>query len=242
MNTQDPSTPLASNETAQDQSPSPAPTAAPTLAPTAETNSAPVAEATPAPTAQATPTPVAAPNPAPTATIITLPTAVAAAAQNPQPNYAAVANVSSSTPSDNPTKMTFSIPIEITVSIPLQPNSTMAQPTNDTPAPATPTENQNAERTVIGFQSAAGRSGANDNPDEFSEFRDRKKDAEKAPSNPADQPGHVEQNQDPAAVRAAQNADSEEQRTAWAKDDPRYAGGGTHNTREEPAGNPATEE
>lgn len=81
----------------------------------------------------------------------------------------------------------------------------------------------------------AGRSGANDNPDEFSEFHDREKDAQKAPNNPADQPGHVEQNQDPGAVRATHNADSEEQREAWAKDDPRYAGGGTHNTREESA-------
>ena len=89
---------------------------------------------------------------------------------------------------------------------------------------------------------APGRSGANDNPDEFSEFDDREKDAKKAPDNPEDQPGHVEQNQDPAAVRAARDKDDETQREAWAKDDPRYAGGGTHNTREEPAGNPATDE
>ena len=87
-----------------------------------------------------------------------------------------------------------------------------------------------------------GRSGANDNPDEFSEFKDKEKEAQKAPDNPEDQPGHIEQNQDPAAVRAARNADTDEQRDAWAKDDPRYAGGGTHNTREEPAGNPATDE
>ena len=86
-----------------------------------------------------------------------------------------------------------------------------------------------------------GRSGANDNPDEFSEFRDRK-EAEKAPDNPEDQAGHVEQNQDPEAVRAARHADSDVQRKAWAQDDPRYAGGGTHNTRDEPAGNPATDE
>ena len=84
-----------------------------------------------------------------------------------------------------------------------------------------------------------GRSGANDNPDEFSEFRDREKDAQKAPDNPEDQPGYVEQNQDPAAVRATQHADADEQRAAWSKDDPRYSGGGTHNTREEPADNPA---
>ena len=81
----------------------------------------------------------------------------------------------------------------------------------------------------------AGRDGSNDNPDEFSEFRDRGKDAQKAPANPTDQPGHVEQNQDPAAVRATQNENNDEQRAAWAKDDPRYAGGGTHNTRSESA-------
>ena len=81
----------------------------------------------------------------------------------------------------------------------------------------------------------AGRDGSNDNPDEFSEFRDREKDAQEAPANPADQPGHVEQNQDPAAVRATQNDDNDEQRAAWAKDDPRYASGGTHNTRSESA-------
>ena len=82
---------------------------------------------------------------------------------------------------------------------------------------------------------APGRSGANDNPDEFAEFDDREQEAQNAPDNPEDQPGHVEQNQDPAAVRAAQGKDDETQRTAWAADDPRYAGGGTHNTREEPA-------
>lgn len=81
----------------------------------------------------------------------------------------------------------------------------------------------------------AGRDGSNDNPDEFSEFRDREKDARKAPANPADQPGHIEQNQNPAAVRATHDESYEEQNAAWALDDPRYAGGGTHNTREESA-------
>ena len=84
---------------------------------------------------------------------------------------------------------------------------------------------------------APGRSGANDNPDEFSEFSDREKDAQKAPDNPEDQPGHVTQNQNPELVRKvqAEGGDTEELRKAWAEDDPRYAGGGTHNTREEPA-------
>ena len=81
----------------------------------------------------------------------------------------------------------------------------------------------------------AGRDGSNDNPDEFSELHGREQDAQNAPSRPADQPGHVEQNQDPAAVRATRDEDNDEQRNAWAQDDPRYAGGGTHNTRQESA-------
>ena len=81
----------------------------------------------------------------------------------------------------------------------------------------------------------ASRDGSNDNPDEFSEFRDREQKARNAPDNPADQPGHVEQNQDPAAVAAARNEDNAEQRAAWAKDDPRWGGGGSHNTRDESA-------
>jgi hypothetical protein len=82
-----------------------------------------------------------------------------------------------------------------------------------------------------------GRSGANDNPDEFSEFKDREKDAQRAPDNIEDQPGHIMQNQATELVREveASGADNEELRTAWTIDDPRYAGGGTHNTREESA-------
>ena len=97
--------------------------------------------------------------------------------------------------------------------------------------------NPEAATSSDGPALAGGRSGANDNPDEFSEFGDRDKDAQKAPSNPEDQPGHIRQNQDPATVHEAQasGANNEELRQAWAKDDPRYAGGGTHNTREESA-------
>lgn len=69
-----------------------------------------------------------------------------------------------------------------------------------------------------------GRDGSNDNPDEFSELRDPE-DAKQAPADPKDQRGHVEQNQDPAGVRAAQGAETDEQRAAWSDDDPRYAGG-----------------
>ena len=76
----------------------------------------------------------------------------------------------------------------------------------------------------------AANSGHNDNPDEFSEFREPG-DGEVDPAqvDPRLQKGHVEQNQDPAVVRASRGADEETQRAAWAEDDPRYAGGGTNN-------------
>jgi hypothetical protein len=88
---------------------------------------------------------------------------------------------------------------------------------------------------VLPTAQQAGRDGSNDNPDEFSELSSRESDARDAPANPADQPGHVEQNQNPAAVRATQDEDYDEAKAAWAKDDPRYAGGGSHNTRNESA-------
>ena len=108
-------------------------------------------------------------------------------------------------------------------------------PDSDNKAAATPNYGEFGHAAREGDTAAPGRSGANDNPDEFSEFSDREKEANKAPDNPEDQPGHIEQNQNPAAVREAQGKDNEDQRAAWAADDPRYAGGGTHNTREEPA-------
>ncbi|TPG71901.1 hypothetical protein [Hymenobacter nivis] len=75
-----------------------------------------------------------------------------------------------------------------------------------------------------------GRSGSNDNPDEFSEFRNEE-EAKAHPDKLEDQPGHVMQNQDTAGVAEAQaeGADTDELRAAWSKDDPRYAGGGSHN-------------
>jgi hypothetical protein len=94
-----------------------------------------------------------------------------------------------------------------------------------------------AVATASGHGGGNGRSGANDNPDEFSEFDDREKKAKEAPNDPEDQPGHIMQNQAPELVREveAEGADNDELRKAWAIDDPRYAGGGTHNTREEDA-------
>lgn len=73
--------------------------------------------------------------------------------------------------------------------------------------------------------------GSNDNPDEFSEFRKNKASTPDDTStnsqsaNLESQRGHVDQNQDPQAVRKVQNADADEQRSGWADDDERYAGG-----------------
>ena len=106
------------------------------------------------------------------------------------------------------------------------------------------TPDPNAPANKPPEQPNSTNTGHNDNPDEFSFFKEDADEAKPASgtenyaleareADPADQPGHVEQNQDPAAVRTAQlhDADNEVTREAWAKDDPRYAGGGTHNTR-----------
>lgn len=81
------------------------------------------------------------------------------------------------------------------------------------------------------------RSGSNDNPDEFSEIRDpqdsvpRDGKTDSGDPNPHHQTGHVKQNRDPQAVRAAQGNDGshrqeeEDTREAWEQDDQRYAGG-----------------
>ncbi|WP_210513959.1 hypothetical protein [Hymenobacter terricola] len=73
---------------------------------------------------------------------------------------------------------------------------------------------------------AIANDGSNDNPDEFSEARN----AQKAP---AEQPSQVEQNQDTAAIRAAQGGTEAEERAAYAKDDPRYAGGDIYDLKNE---------
>lgn len=88
-----------------------------------------------------------------------------------------------------------------------------------------------AHPTNSGGPAPVANDGSNDNPDEFSEFRkssapateDYSTEAEQA--NPAQQPGHVEQNQAPAEVAATQNADQSTAERSWADDDPRYAGG-----------------
>jgi hypothetical protein len=79
--------------------------------------------------------------------------------------------------------------------------------------------------------STSRNDGSNDNPDEFSEFNKPDQHVAAQPNGEPEttstgpQRGHVTQNQDPAAVRDAQHADTDEQRAAWSDDDPRYAGG-----------------
>lgn len=99
-------------------------------------------------------------------------------------------------------------------------------------------------------QSPAPRDGSNDNPDEFSEFREKNDNVirpehdiagayvtDSPNPNNVQQRGHVEQNRDPEAVRyaqgdtAGQNQKEEDNtRQAWAQDDERYAGGHTRNS------------
>jgi hypothetical protein len=125
-----------------------------------------------------------------------------------------------------------------------QARAASAQPNSSDPAcgPVSPGYGEfgaAADDTAQGLNAAAtptnsaprANDGSNDNPDEFSEFRKPNKTGtedyspEAAQVNPAQQPGHVEQNQNPAAVRAAHNKDEDVQRTAWADDDPRYGSG-----------------
>jgi hypothetical protein len=123
-----------------------------------------------------------------------------------------------------------------------QARAAQAQPNSNDPAcgPVSPgygefgsTVDASASGTAATPSNNAPRAndGSNDNPDEFSEFRKPNKTGtedyspEAARVNPEQQPGHVQQNQDPAAIRAARGKDEDVQRTAWADDDPRYGSG-----------------
>lgn len=98
------------------------------------------------------------------------------------------------------------------------------------------------DKEAAATTAAAGTSrndGSHDNPDEFSEFNKPDSHVAAQPNGEPEsgsagpQRGHITQNQDPAAVRAAQHADTDEQRAAWSDDDPRYAGGHREATWEE---------
>ena len=81
--------------------------------------------------------------------------------------------------------------------------------------------------------------GSNDNPDEFSAFRGKHAAQTEhycmteAQADPAKQRGHVEQNQDTAAIEAAHGQDDDVERAAYAADDPRYAGGDVYDLKNE---------
>lgn len=83
--------------------------------------------------------------------------------------------------------------------------------------------------------------GSNDNPDEFSEFRKKRSNLTEdygqvsQQADPAEQRGHVEQNQNPEAVVAAQDSDESTRRAAYAADDPRYGSGTSSTWKEEEA-------
>ena len=97
-----------------------------------------------------------------------------------------------------------------------------------------------AEAAPAAPVASAGRNdGSNDNPDEFSEFNKPDAHVQAQPNGEPETPpgtpqrGHVTQNQDPESVVAAKDADADVQRTAWADDDPRYAGGKARATWQE---------
>ncbi|GGF18445.1 hypothetical protein [Hymenobacter cavernae] len=109
--------------------------------------------------------------------------------------------------------------------------------------PATPNYGEfgNPENAGQPRSAQASNDGSNDNPDEFSEFRKKRPNATEdygqvsRQADPAGQRGHVEQNQDPEAVAAAQNSDESTRRAAYAADDPRYGSGTSSTWKEEDA-------
>lgn len=126
----------------------------------------------------------------------------------------------------------------------LNPNDPATQATAGTPAYGNfgkPGDKEAAAAaTAAGVSTSASRNdGSHDNPDEFSEFNKpdqhvaAQPNGEPESTNAGPQRGHVTQNQDPAAVRNAQHADTDVQRAAWSEDDPRYAGGKPETTWQE---------
>ncbi|OUJ71181.1 hypothetical protein [Hymenobacter crusticola] len=95
-----------------------------------------------------------------------------------------------------------------------------------------------ANQPKSGFASASN-DGSNDNPDEFSEFRKKRPNSTEdygqvsKNADPAEQRGHVEQNQNPDAVVAAQDSDEGTRRAAYAADDPRYGSGSSSTWKED---------
>ncbi|HEX8348935.1 MAG TPA: hypothetical protein VF598_03165 [Hymenobacter sp.] len=84
----------------------------------------------------------------------------------------------------------------------------------------------------------ASNDGSNDNPDEFSEFRHKRPNFSEdygqvsQQADPAEQRGHVEQNQHPEVIAEVQNSDESTRRAAYALDDPRYGSGASKEQEE----------
>ncbi|TGD76937.1 hypothetical protein [Hymenobacter wooponensis] len=99
-----------------------------------------------------------------------------------------------------------------------------------------------ADPTAPRHYQALTNDGSNDNPDEFSEFRGKNASATEqyclpgAIADPNLQRGHVEQNQHPEAIAAAEGGSDAEERAAYALDDPRYAGGDVFDLKDEQTG------
>ncbi|GAB3308775.1 hypothetical protein SAMN02745146_0161 [Hymenobacter daecheongensis DSM 21074] len=99
-----------------------------------------------------------------------------------------------------------------------------------------------ADPTAPRHYQAPTNDGSNDNPDEFSEFRGKNASATEqyclpgAIADPNLQRGHVEQNQHPEAIAAAEGGSDAEERAAYALDDPRYAGGDVFDLKDEQTG------
>ena len=99
-----------------------------------------------------------------------------------------------------------------------------------------------ADPTAPRHYQAPTNDGSNDNPDEFREFRGKNASATEqyclpgAIADPNLQRGHVEQNQHPEAIAAAEGGSDAEERAAYALDDPRYAGGDVFDLKDEQTG------
>ena len=128
-------------------------------------------------------------------------------------------------------------------------NAAQAQPNSQDPAVHNNAPNYGSFGTAEGAAQAAAQrnasaqnDGSNDNPDEFSEFRGKNASATEqyclpgAIADPNLQRGHVEQNQHPEAIAAAEGGSDAEERAAYALDDPRYAGGDVFDLKDEQTG------
>lgn len=115
-----------------------------------------------------------------------------------------------------------------------QPTPTNAQPTDEQAAhdgtPQYGNFGHPADSKAPRHSQDPTNDGSNDNPDEFSELRDKADtDADAGQQN-----SPVEQNQDTAAIIAAHGGGDAEERAAYALDDPRYAGGDVYDLKNQP--------